>query len=191
MTDDDARRGMILNVSDRGARKSAVTAAPRVTGEFQSVVLARGARQWGRSLLWSASISDGFSASEVATCTPMAAPVRRRIGRRLSIGAVDGVASAAFGGRKLVGDHRWAVCAAGRVSFSGAPGDRRGVGMGTPTHLAAASVFASFRRLCLDGAPPDRLAKDPRPSPARSGWCPTTSMLAFTACPPSSRRSRN
>jgi hypothetical protein len=40
MTDDDARRGMILNVSDRGARKSAVTAAPRVTGEFQSVVLA-------------------------------------------------------------------------------------------------------------------------------------------------------
>ena len=39
MTDDDARRGMILNVSDRGARKSAVTAAPRVTGELQSVVL--------------------------------------------------------------------------------------------------------------------------------------------------------
>jgi hypothetical protein len=40
MTDDDARRGMILNVSDRGARKSAVTAAPSVTGEFQSVALA-------------------------------------------------------------------------------------------------------------------------------------------------------
>ena len=39
VTDDDARRGMILNVSDRGARKSAVTAAPRVTGKFQSVVL--------------------------------------------------------------------------------------------------------------------------------------------------------
>jgi hypothetical protein len=43
MTDDDARRGMILDVSDRGARKSAVTAAPRVTGEFQSVVLASSA----------------------------------------------------------------------------------------------------------------------------------------------------
>ena len=39
MTDDDARRGMILDVSDRGARKSAVPAAPRATGEFQSVVL--------------------------------------------------------------------------------------------------------------------------------------------------------
>jgi hypothetical protein len=51
MTDDDARRGMILNVSDRGARKSAVTAAPRVTGEFQSVVLGANSTQWLRGAL--------------------------------------------------------------------------------------------------------------------------------------------
>jgi hypothetical protein len=51
MTDDDARRGMILNVSDRGARKSAVTAAPRVTGEFQSVVLRASLVDTGASIL--------------------------------------------------------------------------------------------------------------------------------------------